>query len=339
MGLGTVPIVNAYLKLFESWLEAQTGLNANPRAARIILSHDVDEPVAPGDLGHNVWLLGSTAMAAKPRATLGHLRALPKQLMYKLRHGDHTHWNFEAIVRLEKDHGFASAFYFASTPWWMPDASPYDVTYDVRSPGFRSLFKSLRAQGAEVGLHISYNARDNIDLMRREFTRLEKVSNGLILGARHHYWHMKEPFWDTLEAHGQVGLQYDSSVAFNDAPGYRLGIAHPFYPWNPNSDGPVHALQIPSALMDGALLYDEKNSAESALETIDHFLDDLALYRGTAAVDWHVRTSYPGRPQFERWARVYGGLLDRLSRRPDIEVVTPGQILDSCTLASNFRSP
>ena len=58
--------------------------------------------------------------------------------------------------------------------------------------------------------------------------------------------------WNTLELHGQIGLAYDMSVAFNDAAGYRLGIGQPSYPWHPDKDAMIPVLQVPSLLMDGA---------------------------------------------------------------------------------------
>ena len=319
------PYRKCLLSTLSTVVGSSAGVCAQKNRCRIALTHDVDDPVNPGDLSQSLWVMGAATIDGRPRATLGQIRGLPRTLRAQFTQA--KHWNFEDIVALERSYGFRSAFYFAPTPWWTKGASPKDVTYDVRSPKFRELFKSLHRAGAEIGLHMSYNARFDLSLFQAEKLRLETVSDGAILGGRHHYWHMGHPMWPTLQKHGEAGLAYDTSVGFNEAPGYRLGIGFPFYPWNPQTNERLDTLQIPTLIMDGSLLYDESVTAESALSQIEVLLTVLKRYEGTAAIDWHVRTSYPGRQKFARWAQVYKGLLERLANDCDIDVMTPSQIL------------
>jgi len=332
VGLLGVPVVNAYLQLFRAWVDAQAGIETPTRRATVVLTHDVDDPVDPGNLGHGLWVMGAATLKGRPRAALGHLRGLPRSLWAK-RHR-HQHWNFADVAALEAQFGFRSAFYFASTPWWWPGAASWDVTYDVRSPAFRRTFDHLRDVGAEVGLHLSYNARDDLRLLRSERARLERVSGGPVIGGRHHYWHLQKPFWRTLQDHGRVGLRYDTSVGFNDAAGYRLGVALPFRPFDPSANAPIDVVQIPTVLMDGNLLYDDGCSVEQALSEIDDILAALKTYEGTAAIDWHVRTAWAGTPRFERWAAVYRGLLERLAGDSEIDVRLPLEVYGDYTAYS-----
>jgi len=324
LGVLDTPVVNGYLQLFRAWLGAQTDEKTRTRRPTVVLTHDVDDPVDPGNLGHGLWVMGAATLKGRPRAALGHLRGLPRTLWAKRRR--HRHWNFAQITALEAEFGCRSAFYFASTPWWWPGAASWDVTYDVRSPAFRRAFDHLRDVGAEVGLHLSYNARDDLALLKGERARLERVSGGPVIGGRHHYWHLHKPLWRTLQDHGRAGLCYDTSVGFNDAAGYRLGVALPFRPFDPDADAPIDVVQIPTLLMDGNLLYDEGCSVEEALEKIDGLLAILKTYEGTVAIDWHVRTAWSGAPRFDRWAAVYRGLLERLAEDSDIDVRLPREV-------------
>ena len=82
------------------------------------------------------------------------------------------------IVDLEARHGMRSSFYFAATAVFMADGHPVDVVYDVGSPGFRRQLKRLQRQGAEVGLHMGYNAWQRSGQLRREVDRLADALGG-----------------------------------------------------------------------------------------------------------------------------------------------------------------
>ena len=93
--------------------------------------------------------------------------------------------------------------------------------------------RSVVDRGFGVRLHVGYGALADVRRIAAERERLEAVAGAPVRGSRHHYWHMTRPFWDSLDAHASAGLAFDSSVAFNSAPGFRLGVALPFQPWNP----------------------------------------------------------------------------------------------------------
>ena len=321
-----VPIVNAYMLLFGAWLEAQIGV-AKPQRARILLTHDVDHPIVRGDLGHHTWRLRSCLGKRNLRGALSLLKQLPHEAKMQLTPTRNEHWNFDDIASLEAGFGFRSTYFFASRPRWFPAATSRDVDYDIGSPRFRALFDTMLRRGESIGLHPSYNAYQSLANFRDERARLGELAKTPVLGCRHHYWHIGMPLWNTLELHGQVGLAYDMSIAFNDAAGYRLGIGQPFYPWHPDKNAVVPVLQIPSLLMDGALLYDPARSVESIEAEVERVLEMAKRYHATAAIDWHVRSSFPRAPNFKRWARVYETILQRLADEPDIEVVMPIEIL------------
>ena len=99
------------------------------------------------------------------------------------------------------------------------------------------------------------------------------------------------PIWATLRRHEEAGLLYDSSVAFNEIPGFRLGIGYPFFPWDPVEQRKLMTLQIPVCVMDGAV-YDPQVSEAEAIETFRALLTVMKKHEVTAAIDWHVRTSW-----------------------------------------------
>ena len=340
LGVREIPIVNSYLDLFGKWLRARLGAETRPpwgegKRCAVVLSHDVDSPVNPWDPRHALWAAWKAATAIEIRSTAKNLVAALRRMRRVLRGFDDRHWLFHEIMEVERGHGFRSTFFLSSRPRDSQGANPsFDVDYDVRSPGFRAMCRDILAQGFGIGLHISYNARENWREIDRERQTLEAAAGTEVRGSRHHYWHMKRPFWTTLQDHGRAGLRYDSSIAFNDDPGYRLGIAFPFHPWNPISAEPASIVEVPAMVMDGALLYGQKGASGEPLRQMARLLTTLKRFQGAAAIDWHVRTSYPGARAYQGWGQTYLDILTLLASDREIRVLTYEDILADSIVAA-----
>lgn len=329
LGVLETPIVNAYLVLFGDWLAARLPIAPATRRATILLSHDVDDPIDPADrndalrvLKHGLLESARCLRAGEPRNALSSLRTTQRSLAITRRHRGDRHWLFSEVLAAERRCGFHSTFFFAVTPYWRPGASYYDVNYDARTEPFAAAMREIVGAGSEVGLHLSYRARESAARIGQEREALQAISGQPVLGTRHHYWHMDRPFWATLDGHARAGLRYDASTAFNECPGYRLGIAFPFRPWNPDSGSGIPALQLPTVAMDAALVRGGGNAVDSALERFDALLSALKRYRGVAALDWHVRTSYPGSERYRAMGETYLRILETLAADPDVEVAS-----------------
>ena len=328
-----LPIVNSYLVLFRHWLGSRLGLRVGrplPSGKRcaVVLSHDVDRPLDPPALGR----LGARRL---PRSPLRSVPTLARAAATIVRDPRARHWLFEEVVAAEARHGFRSAFFFASTSRFDRGGHRLDVAYEVGASPFRSLFQVLARNGTEVGLHVGYTAHERPDRVRQERERLEEVAGTDVRGSRHHYWHTGRPFWRTLAAHGEAGLAYDSSLAFEEAPGYRLGLAFPHRPWSPETRTPLSTVQVPPMAMDGAFFYDPAATVEGALGRVERLLTQLKRFEGVAALDWHQETSFPGSRRFRRWGEGYLALLDLLAADREVAVMTFAEALE---LRSGGRS-
>ena len=195
--------------------------------------------------------------------------------------------------------------------------------YEASAPRFSPVFRDLGARGFDVGLHISYGVLDDSRRLGAEKSLLERLVARPVLGSRHHFWHMTRPFWPTLEAHAEAGLAYDSSIAFNESPGFRLGIGLPFRPWNPLTEREIGTLQIPTVFMDGAFFYHPGATVASTLERVSAIVDTLKSYEAVAALDWHDYTSHPATSRaFRPWGEAYLEILDLLAADPEVAIET-----------------
>jgi colanic acid/amylovoran biosynthesis glycosyltransferase len=332
LGVAEHPMVNAYLLLFRHWIEKRLGINPlghlpHGRKCIVVLSHDVDDPIDPSDVTHNLWKIGWCGLH-------GYWKSIPKEsvrLLRRIKHRRATatdrHWVFEEVVREEAKHGFKSTFFFSAIR--NPQCRHgYDVLYDIRSPRFRKVFDMLRKRGFEVGLHGSYGSDSGGQYFPSELSHLEDCSRGRVFGNRQHCWKMSDDSWITLETMAAAGLAYDSSIGFNDIAGFRRAIAFPFFPYSSSRKQKLGIMEIPAMLMDGAYFYKEQPAAEEVVRRFSGLLDQLKRCQGVGAVNWHVSTAFPGSRHYRKWGEAYLAILEALASDPEVAVMNCAEVYE-----------
>ncbi len=104
---------------------------------------------------------------------------------------------------------------------------------------------------SDIGIHPSYHTSENRKLIKREITRLEKISNLKITKSRQHFLRFSMP--GTFETLSQNGIGDDYSMGWHDEVGFRASVAIPFPFYNLLQEKTL-ALNIhPLIIMDGAL--------------------------------------------------------------------------------------
>lgn len=328
LGFREVPIVNHYVECFRAWIEGRCGLATRrplPPGSRagVVLTHDVDSPTDPGDPRHVLQLALRSLRRGERRLPAVYWGAgyIGRSAVSRLRRPGARHWVFGDLVTAERRHGFASTFFFAAVSRFDRRGCDLDVAYDVVDERFRPVFELLREHGFGIGVHLSYGALDDATQIRRERSILEEAAGRDVAASRHHYWHMTRPMWRSLAAHAEAGLQFDSSVSFQDRPGFRLGVALPFEPWDPEGQRTIETVQVPTMVMDTMLLDGEGDELGDALIRFDGLLENLKDAAGIAAIDWHEYTSVPAGQRREPLGHLYQAILDRLSADREVAVL------------------
>jgi peptidoglycan/xylan/chitin deacetylase (PgdA/CDA1 family) len=281
------------------------------RGARfaVALTHDVDVLLRwtrQGILGAGASLK-RTALDGRYRVAAQHARALAAVPLHKLRRTD-PNWRFDRIMRIERARGARSTF-FVLAGHGHPADGPAPEIYERLRP---KLVEQLMEGGAEIGLHGSYTAAENPERLAREKGALEALA-GPVAGQRYHYLRV-DPLAN-LEPLVDLGLRYDSSVAFPDLPGFRAGIAQPYRPWNLERDGPLELVEIPLAMMD-VTLSEERYlglTAKAAERILLDLVDRAALRGGGFAVLWHADRFDPGTSR--GWDRLYLRFIEAVRAR------------------------
>ena len=317
------PIVNYYVLLIKNSIKEKFLLTPIPFYPKdytcvVVLSHDVDEPDRYAILKRQKEKTKHLNFENKLYYAWIYLRKYIRKIIFG---GHKSYWNFEKILALESKYGFSSSFFFSAKSRFEKGSNfKLDNSYDIDHQEFQKLFSSLNAKGFEIGLHSSYNANTTISFFEDEKNRLEKIAKRQIIGNRHHFWNLGKNEDQTLLAHHKSGFKYDSSIAFNDCPGFRRSTALPFYPYNSENNITLSTLQIPNFLMDTNLVNDEDE--EEIVQKAIVFINELTKAQGVASINWHVRMAYPTDKKLSLYARVYMKIIEHLSNTKNVWVTS-----------------
>jgi peptidoglycan/xylan/chitin deacetylase (PgdA/CDA1 family) len=281
------------------------------RGARfaVALTHDVDVPWRWTRLGvrGSAARLKSHVLARRRAGAVGEARALAGMPVHRLR-GTDPNWRFREITDAERDRGASSTFFLLAGHSDRHDGASPEV-YDRLRP---RLVEAILEGGGEVGLHGSYLAARDAGLLAVEANALEELG-AEVRGQRYHYLRV-DPHAN-LAPLPALGLLYDTTLGFPDAPGFRAGIAHPFRPWDVAAARPLDLVEIPLAAMD-VTLGEERYlglSAAQAEGRLLELLDFAAEHGGGFSVLWHTDRFDPGTAR--GWDRLYLRLLDAVRER------------------------
>jgi peptidoglycan/xylan/chitin deacetylase (PgdA/CDA1 family) len=230
--------------------------------------------------------------------------------LHKLR-GTDPNWRFTEIAAEERSHDARSTFFLMAGHGHRVDGAAPEA-YDRLRP---KLVETLLEADAEVGLHGSYLAAEDLDRLARERLLLAQL-DGPLIGQRYHYLRV-DPHRNLVPLAG-IGFRYDTSLGFPDALGFRAGIAHPFRPWDLARDRPGDLVEVPLAVMDATLAekrYDGLSAAEAKPRVLA-LLDWAAEHGGAFSILWHPER-FDG-PSARGWDRLYFELIEAVRERDGI---------------------
>lgn len=226
---------------------------------------------------------------------------------------DH-YWNFEAICHLEEHFGVRSHFNFYAG--WTghlrsPRAALFDPGYNILAPRLVAELRTLSQGGWTLGLHPAFGTWAQADAMRAEKNRLEQAAGQEVKVLRQHW--LRFSFLDTWAAQEAAGFALDTTLGFNDAPGFRNGAAIAMHPLNPQTGLPLRLQSVPLVLMDSHLYDYGDLDANGIAQGMAGMLDEVRAVRGIASVVWHQQAfgrDYHWGPGYkallEHWARPAG---------------------------------
>jgi hypothetical protein len=306
------PVVDYYFMLLERALSISLdgGISTAPRPERrrfaVALTHDVDaiEPTA-ALRAKRLAFAGYNAVRAL--STGEYRRAAVRALAdWRIAAGGGD-WRFEDIESMEQRHGWTSTYfvYAGTRSRASVKRALLDPDYNLdRQPRLQAGLRGLTARGHEVALHGSFDSYASRDRFVSEKTRLEQALGQTVMGSRQHWLRFSlATTWRLCE---ELGITYDSTLGFNDAVGFRAGIAAPFRPYDHERRRAFDVVEVPLVVMDSTLFDYERLDARDAYQRAVAILDEVRAVGGGCAILWH---SQAFADEFG-WSGVYRILLD-----------------------------
>jgi hypothetical protein len=164
--------------------------------------------------------------------------------------------------------------------------------------------RQLVSANCEVGLHGIDAWRDS-NTGCKEAAEIRRITAKQEVGTRMHWLYFDELSPVVLE---QAGLDYDSTIGYNEAVGYRAGTGQVYRPL-----GVERLLELPLHIMDTALFFPSRLnlSRKEARAKVSAIIDNAVRFGGAVTLNWHDRSIAPDRC----WGEFYADTLDELRQR------------------------
>jgi hypothetical protein len=162
----------------------------------------------------------------------------------------------------------------------------------------------LISRGCEIGVHGIDAWRDS-SRAREELEEVRRITGKQEIGTRMHWLYFDEQSPAILET---AGFDYDSTVGYNAAVGYRAGTTQAYKPL-----GATRLLELPLHVMDTALFFPGylDLAPDEAWKVVSRVIDNVIRFGGCITFNWHDRSIAPER----LWREFYAALVHELKSR------------------------
>jgi hypothetical protein len=295
------PLVNEYTELLWNML-LHLGLDQERRRRQfeLVLTHDVDYLYLwENGRGFARSLAGDVV---KRRALHLAISNLGRFTAMKLGLAADPYDTFDYLMTRSEKLGVTSRFYFMSG-----GNSEHDRHYSIEAPRARQLLNEIDSRGHRIGFHPSYSAFEDPAQWRAERDRLADISPQPITSGRQHYLRFEVP--QTWQLWEENGMEYDSSLGYADAVGFRAGCCYDFPVFDIVARRPLRLRERPLIAMDGTLAEYCRLTPEQALDRLGKLAAVVKKYRGQFVMLWHNSSFYP--QPWTGYRRVYEEAIER----------------------------
>lgn len=290
------PIVQEWAQLLAKALQSKyPALPVKPVAYTFQPSYDIDLAWA---YGHRPWWRNVAALGAD--FAKGRLPML-RNRMAVARGAADPFFTFSYLENVHERYDLQPVFFFL-----LGNYGAYDKNISHRNRPFRELIARLAAQHA-VGIHPSYVAFENPVQLAEEVARLADITGQQVMRSRQHFLRLRFP--ETYRELLAAGIEEDYSLGYADQPGFRAGMAAPFFWYDLEREQKTKLQLHPFQVMDVTLQQYLRFPAKAAAGAVKTLSDQVRSTGGTFTTLWH-NSSFSPLHGWAGWQEVYEQILE-----------------------------
>ena len=160
-----------------------------------------------------------------------------------------------------------------------------DCWYPPEHPFVKNLIEKIAARGHVVGFHPSYQAFENQEVFKQELASLRAISPTPVTTGRQHYLRFSAP--ETWQVWEEAGMDWDSTLGYPEAEGFRCGICQEFPVFNFLTRKMLNLREKPLLAMDVTLAHYRQYSPETAFEKLQQLRRQVEKHGGEFVLLWH----------------------------------------------------
>jgi hypothetical protein len=203
---------------------------------------------------------------------------------------------FDYIIENIEKNSTDTRFFFP-----VGDHSKFDKNPSWKNDEYRNLIHKI-ADKFQIGLHPSFIAGGDGSLIHTEAVRLQSILGKEVSLSRFHYLRLNMP--GSYNNILQTRISEDYSMGYPDEPGFRAGIARPYFFYNVSEDKQTNLKIIPFQVMDGTLYDYKKLDPGSSKEVILKLINETKRVGGLFVSIWH-NTSLLDNEEWKGWREVF----------------------------------
>jgi hypothetical protein len=195
----------------------------------------------------------------------------------------------------------AGALFFFPTG----DHSKYDKNPSWKSQEYTDLISRIAGKFS-IGIHPSYNAGETYQLLESETNRLKMMTGKDINSSRYHFLRLFMPV--SYRNLIRQGITEDYSMGYPDEPGFRAGIARPYFFYDLLEERQTGLKIIPFQVMEWTLYKYRNLEPATAGDVIFKLIDETRRVGGLFVSIWH-NTSLLDTPEGKGWREIFEQML------------------------------
>jgi virulence modulating gene E len=164
----------------------------------------------------------------------------------------------------------------------------YDLNYILNKERTEQLLSFLKLSGAEIGVHTSYQAAQQMNELFDEIKRIENIGKVKITKSRNHFLASREP--EDFRYYIDAGIKDDYTMGYADVAGFRLGTCRPVRWIDPITRELTSLMLHPMTIMECTLdtpKYMGISDENKAFTIVTDLVDRIYRYYGEITLLWH----------------------------------------------------